>query len=78
MLPQFKYQPNAYKNGVFKSSEQGRPVICECCGEETQWYYVGIYAEDEVEAICPECITSGEAAREFDGQFVQVAVKDNT
>jgi len=70
---QFRYHPKAYENGTFKQSKTSEPEICECCGKETDWYYDGIYSEDEVEVLCPECISSGAAAKEYNGQFIQDA-----
>lgn len=74
-LPKFKYSPNCFENGVFKKAEPDEPVICECCSKRTQYYYEGIYAEDEVDYICPWCIASGAAAEKFDGEFIANAEK---
>ncbi len=64
---EFKYYKNIMETGVFKTDEK---VICECCGKETNIYYDGVfYSEEEIEFLCPECISSGLAAEKFDGEF---------
>lgn len=69
-LPKFKYSPNCYENGVFSKSESEK-IICQCCGNQTEYYYTSMYAYEDLDAICPKCIESGEAARKFDGSFIQ-------
>ena len=76
MLPTFKYQPNALENEIFVKAEPGKPVTCQCCGGHREYYYeMMMYAEEDVDCLCPECIASGAAARKFDGEFVQDAEK---
>lgn len=66
-LPEFKYHPNPLETGAFK---QDKAVECDCCKEETEIYYEsGLYSEVEVEYLCPTCIHSGRASKEFDGEF---------
>lgn len=67
--PTFKYHPNAYQDGTF-IHEKG---ICQCCGKETDCYINMMYCSDDIDCICPECVDSGEAARKFDGSFVDDA-----
>lgn len=56
------------QTGAFLFSKQ--PVTCDCCGKETKVYYEGpFYAEDDIEYLCPQCIASGKAAKEFDGSY---------
>ena len=71
-LPQFKYSPNCYdlENEIFTYSEEG--VLCECCNEKTNYYYdIMMYSLEDTECICPNCISSGKAAKKFDGEFIQ-------
>ena len=66
-LPVFKYHPNPIKTGAFKTDKK---VVCDCCKQETDTYYDGIfYSREEVMYLCPWCISSGIASEEFDGYF---------
>ena len=63
----FKYHPDPIKTGMFKKDQ---PAACECCGKNTEIFYVGpFYSVEDVERICPDCISSGAAAEKFDGEF---------
>lgn len=63
----FKYHPDPLKTEIFKND---KTVVCECCGKETDVYYVGpFYTTGNEKTFCPECIASGEAAEKFDGEF---------
>ena len=65
-LPKFKYHPDPISTGAIVASEE----ICECCGKSRGYIYTSsIYAEDEIEFICPWCISDGSAASKFDGMF---------
>ena len=65
-LPKFEYHPNPIATGAVKSSDE----ICECCDKARGYVYNStLYAEDEVEAICPWCISDGSAAKKFNGMF---------
>ncbi|MBP6562275.1 MAG: CbrC family protein [Neisseriaceae bacterium] len=66
-LPHFKYCPEPLKHDIFKVDVA---VVCGCCGQETAVYYQGgLYAVDDVDYLCPECIHGGVAAQKFDGSF---------
>ena len=63
----FKYHPDPLKTGAFHNDKTMR---CQCCGKDTELYYPGrFYSVDEVDYLCPECISSGAAAEKFDGAF---------
>ena len=63
----FKYHPDPLKTGEFKNDQI---MVCDCCGKQTDVYYTGpFYSIDNVDYLCPECISSGEAAKKFDGSF---------
>lgn len=65
-LPKFKYHPDPIGTGNIKESDEA----CECCGKKTGCSYnSSIYAQEDIEFICPWCIASGEAAEKFDGLF---------
>ena len=67
-LPAFRYHPNPLETGAFEESADG--VACDCCGKTTHIFYTGpFYAVEDIEYLCPECISSGEAARKYDGSF---------
>lgn len=67
-IPYFKYHPKPLETGAFK---KGISQKCNCCGNNTGiWYEAPFYTEeDDVDCICPECISNGSAARKFDGEF---------
>jgi len=70
-LPFFKYHPDPLETGSF---EEGEEKICPCCGNKSKVYYSSFpYCSENVEYICPTCISNGEAARKFDAEFVQNA-----
>jgi uncharacterized protein CbrC (UPF0167 family) len=65
-LPKFKYHPDPVATGAIKPSEE----VCECCNRARGYVYTStIYAEDEIQFICPWCIADGSAAQKFDGMF---------
>lgn len=72
----FKYNPNAYELDIFFKAEEGELPVCECCGRQTEYSYERIYAVEEVNCLCPECIASGKAAEKFNGTFIQGAEDD--
>lgn len=66
-LPKFKYHPDPLATGSIEASDEA----CECCGKSTGYIYSSIlYAEEEIEFICPWCIADGSAAKNFDGAFI--------
>lgn len=66
-LPSFRYHPDPVATGAVQEST----AVCECCGRARGFIYTGaVYAEDEVEQICPWCIADGSAAAKFDASFV--------
>ena len=53
-------------------------LVCDCCGKTTHIFYTGpFYAVEDIEYLCPECISSGEAARKYDGCFQDDCSLDN-
>ncbi|GHU28193.1 hypothetical protein AGMMS50256_09780 [Betaproteobacteria bacterium] len=72
-LPVFKYMPDPVGVGAFKEAAPGEVVICQCCDKPTPYYYDTMYAVEDVDCLCPECIATGAAAKKFDGSFVQDA-----
>ena len=70
-LPRFKYHPDPLSTGSF---EEGEEKICPCCGNKSKVYYSSFpYCTEDVEYICPTCISNGEAAKKFDAIFVNNA-----
>lgn len=73
-LPKFKYHPNLYHTQIVVFGKG----ICNCCKKKTEAYIESMYAEEETDCICLDCVADGKAASMFDGQFVQDAdVIDN-
>ena len=66
----FKYHPNLYNNDVLKHSIG----VCDCCGRKVEEYVESMYCKEKVKCICLQCISSGKAAKKFDGTFVQDAM----
>lgn len=67
MPPTFFYSPNAYALGIIEQ----KAITCECCGKARTFRYTGnLYAEEEVEQLCPWCIADGSVAEQYDGSFV--------
>lgn len=70
-LPFFKYHPDPLETGSF---EEGEEKICPCCGNKSRVYYTSMpYCIDNVDYLCPTCISNGDAARKFDAMFVSDA-----
>ena len=72
-LPQFLYSPNCYVDDAFDKAGDGDERTCGCCGVKSTYYYRGFYSRENVDWLCPECISSGRAAAKFDGSFIQDA-----
>ena len=67
-LPAFRYHPDPLETGAFEESADD--VVCDCCSKATHIFYtVPFYAVEDIEHLCPACISSGEAARKYDGSF---------
>ena len=74
LLPKFRYHPDPLETGSFI---EGEAKVCPCCGNESSVYYVkSPYAQDDVDYLCPVCISNGEASKKFDAEFVQDAEWD--
>lgn len=70
-LPFFKYHPDPFETDAF---EEGDEKTCPCCGNKSKVYYSSFpYCTEDVEYICPTCISNGEAAKKFDAIFVSNA-----
>ena len=70
-LPQFRYYPDPVGTGAF---EEGEAKACPCCGKKSTVYYSILpYCVENVENLCPLCISNGEAARKYDATFIQDA-----
>ena len=70
-LPHFRYYPEPLGTGAF---EEGEEKTCPCCGKKSTVYYSILpYCIENVENLCPLCISNGEAARKYDATFVQDA-----
>lgn len=74
MIPTFKYHPKCSENEVFEKARDGEQATCMCCGKHSEYYYSQtMYAVEDVDCLCPQCIADGSAARKFDGEFIQDA-----
>ncbi|MUT64783.1 hypothetical protein GOM71_02390 [Paenibacillus sp. NEAU-GSW1] len=72
-LPAFKYNPNALLLGVIKNEKTNCPV----CKQERDYVYYGpFFSTEDVEGLCPWCISDGAASRMFDGEFQDPASCD--
>lgn len=66
---EFRYHPNLYNDPILIRGK-GK---CECCGKKVSEYIENVYAEEDLECICLECVHNGSAAEKFDAEFVQDA-----
>jgi uncharacterized protein CbrC (UPF0167 family) len=65
-LPKFKYHPDPISTGSIEESNES----CDCCGKKTGYIYsASFYCIENIRALCPWCIASGEAAEKYGGQF---------
>ncbi len=65
-LPEFRYHPDPVATGSVVAST----AACESCGRRRGYALTStIYAEEEVETVCPWCVADGTAAAKFDGEF---------
>ncbi|MDR2925336.1 MAG: CbrC family protein [Azoarcus sp.] len=70
-LPQFKYSPNCYENGIFQMTKADEIKICDCCRQTTDVYYNGpFYSRVRINILCPFCIANGKAAEKYNGEFL--------
>ena len=70
-LPQFRYYPDPVGTGAF---EEGEAKTCPCCGKKSTVYYSTMpYCVENVENLCPLCISNGKAAKKYDATFIQDA-----
>ena len=70
-LPQFRYYPDPVGTGAF---EEGEEKTCPCCGKKSTVHYSTMpYCVENVENLCPLCISNGEAAKKYDATFIQDA-----
>jgi uncharacterized protein CbrC (UPF0167 family) len=68
-LPSFAYHPDPLATGSIVESD----AECEACGQERGYRYTGpVYAEDDIEDLCPWCIADGSAADRFDATFTDL------
>jgi uncharacterized protein len=68
-LPKFKYNQNPLELEVFKEEK----TVCPVCNKNRDYTYVGpFYSVEEIEGICPWCISDGSAAKKFEGEFQDV------
>ena len=66
-LPFFKYNPNAYQDKDYFSTQDN---ICRCCENPTNMWTEWMYCVDEIDCVCAHCIADGSAAQKFNGEFI--------
>lgn len=66
-LPKFKYHPDPLSTGSITASD----TVCDCCGVARGFEYTASFYSPRRSKphLCPWCISSGEAAQKFDGDF---------
>lgn len=70
-MREFKYNPKARENNIIEKRFKWFPIKCECCGNKVLEYTDGLLnAEKRIGIVCPDCISSGRAAREYNGKFI--------
>ena len=68
-LPMFKYNPNVYESGMVRFGKG----ICQCCGKNVDAFIERMYAIENIDCICMNCIADGSAAEKFNGSYIQDA-----
>lgn len=71
--PVLKYIENS--SDVYEYSKVRKQ--CQCCGEIVNFYTTMIYSEEDIDVICHNCVVSGKACVQFDGQFNEAEPLDN-
>ena len=65
-LPFFRYHPDPLATGSIQQSDS----VCECCGLARGFVNTcNFYSTSEEQIFCPWCISTGLAAKKFDGIF---------
>ncbi len=68
-LPTFRYHPDPVATGSVVDSG----AVCECCERARGFVYTGpIYAANEIERLCPWCISDGSAASKLGAGFADI------
>lgn len=62
----FKYHPNLYTDEILQYGE----AVCDCCQKKVTEYIDQVYAAEDLQCICLECVHNGKAAKKFDATFV--------
>ena len=65
----FRYYPNVYEDNVIAHVEG----VCQCCGRTVNEYIESMYAVEDVDCICLQCVSDGSAAAKFHGSFIEDA-----
>lgn len=62
----FKYHPNIYEEDILVHKNGA----CQCCGKSVSEYIEHLYASEDVDCICLQCVSDGSAAEKFDAEFI--------
>ena len=62
----FKYHPNIYEEDILVHGNG----TCQCCGKSVSEYIEHLYASEDVDCICLQCVSDGSAAEKFDAEFI--------
>ena len=66
MIPQFTYHPDPISTGAIQKTDKR----CPCCGQHRGYEYTStMRCSEDVESICPWCISAGIAAEKYNGCF---------
>ncbi len=66
-FPKFKYHPNPIETGSIEASD----ATCEVCNQKRGYRITSsIYCKENVDNICPWCVTDGTASKKYRGEFV--------
>ena len=68
----FPYHPNIYQLefGPIERNKDG--LVCQVCGCVPDLYLDSMYATEEIDCLCLECVASGAAADKFDGDIFKM------
>lgn len=73
-LPFFSYHPDPLKTGAIIEKDS----VCQICNLNTKYVYTGsFYSVNDIEVICPWCISNGKVVERFEGEFQNQASVDD-
>lgn len=70
---EFPYHPNIYRLDFSPIKRNQEARLCQVCGCVPELYLDRMYSTKTIHCLCLQCVTSGAAADQFDGAYIQDA-----